>query len=115
MASTGLAGPFILSDEKIDSVVTRVKPGTYVLGRINSDNIFIVKYVGRSDDNLNKRLHDWVGQYPNFKASYFDSAKSAYEKECKIYHNFGDNELLDNEIHPACPEGTYWRCPKCGK
>lgn len=114
MPNTGLNGPYQLSLEKIDRVVTKTLPGTYVLERKDSPNSFVVNYVGRSDDDINDRLKNWVGVkgYKRFKFSYFDSPKAAFEKECEIYHDFGEDKL-DNEIHPDCPNDEYWRCPVC--
>ena len=114
MLSTGLEGPFILTADKIDKTVGKVSPGVYVLGYVNDKGTFVVNYVGRSDDDLNDRLHDWVGEYNQFKASYYNSVKAVFEKECSIYHDFGENEKLDNEIHPDCPNGTMLKCPICG-
>jgi hypothetical protein len=112
MPNTGLNGLYRLSSEKIDEVVTKTSPGTYVLEREDSSNSFIVNYVGRSDDDVNDRLKDWVGLkgYKRFKFGYFGSPKAAFEKECEIYHDFSG---LDNDIHPQRPEGTSWQCPHC--
>ncbi|MFA5022164.1 MAG: hypothetical protein WC508_03735 [Patescibacteria group bacterium] len=109
--NTGLEGPFTLSHESIDFAVKLTRPGTYVLGRLNTNRTFIVEYVGRSDTDLNDRLHDWVESYPMFKASYFPSAEVAYNKECEIYHMFGGSQQLDNAIHPDHPDDTDWSCP----
>lgn len=108
--NTGLSGPFQLTFESIDSAVTRISPGTYVLGRTNPSS-FVIEYVGRSDSDLNGRLQDWVGKYPSFKALYFSSSQAAYQKECEIFHLFGETRLLNNEIHPAAPESHYSGCP----
>lgn len=113
MPSTGLDGPYKLSEEKIDEIITETKLGVYVLGHINNRGVFIVEYVGRSDDDLNDRLHDWVGEYEQFKATYYNSAKKAFEKECGIYHDFGEKEKLDNEVHPDRPDNSNWECPMC--
>ena len=112
MPNTGLNGPYRLSSEKIDEVITKTSPGTYVLERKDSSDSFIVNYVGRSDNDVNDRLKKWVGVkgYKRFKFGYFDSAKAAFEKECVIYHDFSG---LDNDIHPQRPEGTSWQCPRC--
>ncbi len=83
------------------------------MGHQNARSVFVVEYVGRSDNDLNNRLHDWVGDYRQFKASYFDTAQDAFKKECAIYHDFGEDEKLDNEIHPDRPDNTSWECPKC--
>jgi hypothetical protein len=114
MPSTGLKGPYDLTAEKIDEVVTETSAGAYALGKISkTTNTFIPKYVGRSDDDVNKRLKDWVDKYPNFKYEYYSSAKAAYEKECRLYHDW--KKQIDNKVHPAKSEGTDWKCPVCGK
>lgn len=112
MPSTGfIDGPFSLDHVTIQRVVTRVSPGAYALGYTNDKGSFVVSYVGRSDDNLASRLSNWVGQYDQFKAGYFDSPKQAFEKECKMFHDFGGTKSLDNKIHPARPANSGWKCP----
>lgn len=117
MASTGLKnGPYSLTTDEIDRVVTRTSPGVYILDRENSNETFIVNYVGRSDDDdVNNRLKDWVDtKYLRFKFDYYDSVKLAFEKECHIWHDFGGpDEKMDNEKHPQRPQGTNWQCPAC--
>lgn len=115
MASTGLKGPFPLTEDSIDNEVTRTSPGAYALGYLNDNRTFIVSYVGRSDDDLNGRLKKWVGKknYKRFKYDYFGSPKAAFEKECRLYHDFGGKQKLDNDVHPARPENTNWECPVC--
>jgi len=113
MVSTGLNGPYTLSEEILDRVVTQTSPGTYVLG-YSENNTFYVKYVGRSDNDVNSRLKDWVEKYPQFKFGYFGSPKASFDKECTIYHDFGGQTgQLDNQIHPQRPEDADWQCPKC--
>lgn len=113
MANTGLDGPYALSNEEIDRVVTRISPGVYVLGH-SENGTFYVKYVGRSDNNINSRLKQWVEQYVQFKFGYFSSPKAAFEREGTIYHDFGGpNGSLDNKNHPQRPEGTDWQCSRC--
>ena len=104
-----------LTDQRIDEVVTRVSPGNYGLG-YTSDSTFYVYYVGRSDDDVNDRLHKWVGKssnYKRFKFSYATSPKAAFEKECRNYHDFGGSKELDNKNHPQRPSGASWKCPVC--
>jgi len=118
MPSTGLKGPYQLSNEEIDRVITIKSPGVYVLERNtpqNSDS-FTVHYVGRSDDDLKNRLKNWVGVkgYKRFKCDYFASPKAAFERESMIYHDFnGDKGGMDNDIHPQRPEDSNWQCPIC--
>lgn len=108
MASSGLSGPYALTDATIDKMITKTSPGAYALGRTNDKGVFLISYVGRSDDDVNDRLHDHAGKYSKFKFGYFGSPKAAFEKECRLYHDFNPP---DNKIHPACPKGANWSCP----
>lgn len=113
MASTGLRGPFPLTRDGVDAAVTFAMPGTYALGHINQHDQFVVEYAGRADDDVNARLKDHVPEpYQKFKFEYYASAKEAYFKECRIYHDFRPR---DNKIHPAAPKGSYLSCPVCGQ
>ena len=67
-------------------------------------------YVGRSDKDVNGRLHDHVGSYKRFRFEYYGSAKASFEKECHLYHDFKPS---DNKIHPDRPNGRDWECPVC--
>ena len=113
MASLNMNGPYELSSEKINEVVTRTSAGNYALGHTES-NTFYVEYVGRADSNLRERLKYWTdNKYEQFKFSYATSPKAAFEKECRNYHDFGENKALDNKIHPDRPDGSNWKCPIC--
>lgn len=115
MASLGMNGPYSLSTDEIDRVVTQKSPGNYALGYV-SDSTFCPRYVGRSDEDVKARLKTWVGvnsRYKSFKFSYASSAKAAFEKECGNYHDFGGKDKLDNGQHPERPDGTGWKCPVC--
>ena len=106
----------ILLNNDIDKEVTNTSAGVYVLTTSWTDGVL---YVGRSDDDLNKRLKDHVGEtsptkkkiYFWFKYEYASSPKSAYEKECRLYHTLNPP---DNKKHPDKPEGTTYPCPVCG-
>lgn len=101
MATLNMIGPYELTRSKINEVVTQTSPGNYALGYVNSENTFIVQYVGRSDSDVASRLRQHVGEkYKRFKYSYATSPKAAFEKECINYHDFGESRLLDNSIHP---------------
>jgi hypothetical protein len=107
-----MADFYSLTSETIDKVVTSKSAGIYVLDR-NTGPGFIVKYVGRADDDVADRLkkHAGKGYYKYFKFEYQPSAKAAFDRECQLYHHFTD---LDNVIHPARPAGTYYSCPVAG-
>ena len=101
MATLNMIGPYELTRSKINEVVTQTSPGNYALGYVNSENTFIVQYVGRSDSDVASRLRQHVGEkYKRFKYSYATSPKAAFEKECINYHDFGESRLLDNSIDP---------------
>ena len=117
MPNLGLKGSFDFNGPTIDAQISRTSPGNYALGYVNG-NIFYVLYVGRDDVDVNKRLHQHLYDSPNYKSFYWDyatSPKSAFEKECSNYHDFGGPEgKLYNKIHPARPDGANWKCPRCG-
>jgi hypothetical protein len=110
MASTGLLGPYDLTSTGINNNVTRKSPGAYALGK-TENGTFYVHYVGRSDDDVAGRLTQHVPKWhPHFKFGYYSSPQAAFEKECRLYHDFTPQE---NEVHPARPRNTNWSCPIC--
>lgn len=112
MASLGMEGPFDLTNESIDRNITKTSAGNYALGYV-TDGTFYVRYVGRSDTDVNKRLKDHVGKHKSFKYSYASSPKAAFEKECNNFHDFGEEKKLENDIHPDRPKNSDWKCPRC--
>lgn len=114
MPSLDMKGPYALTKSKIDEVVTKTSAGNYALGHTNDNGAFIVQYVGRSDSDVNAELKSKTNtKYKQFKFSYATSPKAAFEKECRNYHDFGGKDKLDNDIHPARPADTDWKCPVC--
>jgi hypothetical protein len=114
MPATGLFGPHPLTEKNIEAVVLGVGPGAYALGR-DGGNIFYVSYVGRSDNDLNARLKQWVASgYTHFQYAFYPTSKAAFEKECHLFHDFGGTAKLDNVVHPARPNGTTHPCPVSG-
>jgi len=112
MASLGMKGPYELNEMTIDTQVTKTSPGNYALGKKNDAGTFVVGYVGRSDSDVNARLKSWVRKTkrPLFKYSYATSPKAAFQKECENYHDFNPP---GNDVHPARPDGSGWKCPRC--
>jgi len=47
-----------LDRDVIDELITRTSPGNYALGYMDRDG-FNVFYVGRSDSDVRRRLHEW--------------------------------------------------------
>jgi hypothetical protein len=100
-----------LTSTNIDTLVTSKSPGVYQLDRVQ-EGPFHTHYVGRSDDDVAGRLKKWVGgKYLYFKFVYSSSAQAAFELECHLYH---DLKPPDNDLHPAKPPGTSYRCPVIG-
>jgi hypothetical protein len=60
LRSLEMSGSYPLSDAAIDATLTRIAPGNYALGYLDGET-FSVFYVGRSDSDLKRRLHEWVG------------------------------------------------------
>ena len=52
--------------------------------------------------------------YTRFAFSYASSAESAFEKECRNFHDFGTAERLDSGGHPEARRGSDWACPVHG-
>ena len=61
MRSLEMSGPYPLSDEGIDDALMRTSPGNYALGYMEGDT-FSVFFVGRSDSDVRRRLHEWVSR-----------------------------------------------------
>jgi len=90
----------------IDAKIIPRRTGSYVLGKMRVDGTFNVRYVGRSDTDLNVELKKQLTLgYPKFVFSYAGSSKDAFIKEVQNYHYFGGKERLDNERHPDRPHG----------
>ena len=113
MASSGLRGPFTLNQTTIDKEVASVSAGAYALGQDDAaGTTFYIDYVGRSDSDVNARLKSHVGKHRQFKYEYYSSPKAAFEKECRLWHDFGAPPK-DNAVHPARPTNSGWKCPVC--
>ena len=124
MATLNMGISYDLTYDEIDRLVLKNSIGNYAYGYLNDKGVFIVCYVGRSDNDLKERIKhgiedmkaDPTCRYERFKFSYADSIREAYEKECQNYHDFGGEEgYLRNEVHPAKPEQYEGICPICGK
>jgi hypothetical protein len=115
MDPLNMHGPHDFNSKMIDQVVTNKSPGNYILGYVNSQNAFIVQYVGRSDLDVKNELKARLSSlnYKKFKFYYADSPKAAFDMDCRLFHEFGGSGSLQNERHPDRPDGMYWNCPVC--
>jgi hypothetical protein len=110
MASPTLSSLITLKTEEINREVAKTSAGVYALDA-TIQAVFTFSYVGRSDNDVAGRLKTYVGsKYKFFKFAYCSSDKSAFEAECELYH---DHHPPDNINHPARPEGSNWKCPRC--
>jgi hypothetical protein len=76
MGSLEMEGSYALTAEAIDDQVARKSPGNYALGYLEGDT-FTVFYVGRSDFDVRRRLHEWVGA-PSRYDRYAPSPRAAW-------------------------------------
>lgn len=105
-----MEGPFELQRAKLDGLVTRTAPGTFILASEREG----VEYVGRSDDDVKAGIAEWLGEYEFFQFEYAETAEAAFERECDVWHRYGGPlGKLDNLDHPARPAGAAWLCPRC--
>jgi hypothetical protein len=115
MQSRKIMGPFALTLKAITEMVTLTAAGNFALGTVEPLG-FCVLYVGRSDTDVAKALGEWVRQNPRYKAftfSYAAGPRAAFEKECDDFHEFGNDQRLDNVAHPEHPAKKEWLCPRC--
>ncbi|MGI9249608.1 MAG: hypothetical protein ACR2PR_00175 [Pseudohongiellaceae bacterium] len=112
MSTLNMHGPYSLDTDTINKEVTNISPGNYALGEDDANGEFEVKYVGRSDGDVNHRLRQWPQntELKKFMYSYADTPQEAFEKECTDYHDFDPSH---NENHPAQPDDTDLKCPVC--
>ena len=117
MPSLTMNGPFDIDHRIINEVIPKRLPGNYALGNIKSEGAFVVKYIGRSDHDINAEIKNCIVRfgrtYTKFKFSYAGSDKAAFEKECQNFHDFGGTAKLNNTTHPSSPPRTKWKCPFC--
>ena len=120
--SLEMNGQYFLTNEEVDKQIPENVIGNYAYGNTVQDGAgnkaFQVRYVGRADkESLRDRIkHGIKDGYSEFKFSIAQSAKEAYEKECRNWHDFGGPDgKLDNVIHPDKPDFTDYKCPVCGQ
>lgn len=81
-------------------------PGVYLFKRKGRR-----AYVGRADRDVVSRMRSSYrqGDYDLTVTVYeTTSARQTYLLECRLFHR---HRPCDNDIHPAVPAGTNWRCP----
>jgi len=76
MAALEMSGSYPLSDSAIDQAVGRASPGNYALGYMDR-GAFRVCYVGRSQSDVRRRLHQWVDR-PSRYTRYASPARAPW-------------------------------------
>jgi hypothetical protein len=111
MPSSGLLGPYPLDEAHIEQYIAQAEDwssaSAFALGPLK-DGRFFIRRVGHGDGDLGAILKTYIGQYEGFKFKFFRSTRSAYDKECRLYHDFNPK---DNEDHPVKPKNTKFTCP----
>lgn len=104
-------GPHQLTALSISLGVPNNRVGYYTL----HDSALTVRYVGRSDTDLRRRLLEHLeDDYTYFSFSFAATPQEAFHGECAEYHRNYYNPL-DNEMHPDKPDALlYCPCPVCG-
>ena len=106
----------ILNRDIITQNVARKLIGNYWLGDFSSDESFIVRYIGRSDTCLYRRLKEQAAKQ-KWEAFVFrptdqksGSITEAFNIECREYHLLNP---VDNMMHPDKPSGLHHTCAYC--
>ena len=76
MGSLEMSGSYPLTADAIDANLTGKWPGNYALGYLDGGT-FMVFYVGRSDSDVKRRLHGWVGA-PSRDDCFASSGRAAW-------------------------------------
>lgn len=117
MPKLDMDGPFDLKDAVIDTKINANAIGNFALGFMNDSGKFVVKVIGRSDDDLQSDLKSARRRYTGsflakllgrssldkFKYSLADTAQSAYQVEQRAFETFGGHDKLLNKQAPTPP------------
>ena len=117
MVDLDMQGLYALNNNEVRRRVEANRKGNYAFCAYKDDGLLYIFYVGRSDADLQAEIIARSADFPqltHFMFSYALSAKAAYEKECKNYHDCGGSINLLNKIHPDRPNGASYHCPVCG-
>lgn len=108
---SGLLGPFQLRETVIEQEINNSKDwssaSVFALGQLNK-GMFIIQKVSHADGDLALELKKYLGMYQLFRYKFYRSTRSAYHKECELFHMF---KPKDNLLHPVRPKNTKFECP----
>lgn len=107
--------PYRFTPDVIRQVIPEECIGVYALGDVE-DGVFTVKYVGRSDHSLRRRLltHNLLYEFSYFIFMKVPTVQKGFELESRWWHDCKLARLpIVNRIHPDAPSGEKVRCPYC--
>ena len=82
MVSSGMNGPYDYDLSTINKEIIRTQSGYYALGHLDLDGNFIIKYVGKSESDVRRRLKELLpSKYKMFKFSYAISQQTSFLKD----------------------------------
>lgn len=110
-----LATPYRFTPDVIRQIIPKECIGVYALGDVEN-GVFTIKYVGRSDHSLRRRLltHNLLYEFSYFIFMTVSSTREGFELESRWWHDCKLVHLpIENRIHPDAPSGQKIQCPYC--
>jgi hypothetical protein len=110
-----LATPYRFTPDVIRQIIPEGCIGVYALGDVEEGR-FAIKYVGRSDRSLRRRLltHNLLYEFSYFIFMTVSSTREGFELESRWWHDCKLAHLpVENRIHPDAPSGQKLQCPYC--
>lgn len=102
--------PYRLRGEHVDRHTPEAEPGIFVLSYDRTQEA----RVGRADSDLRSTIASFEGEYAYFYCETIEDLEERFARECELFHRLGgDRGQLDNDAHPATPEGSELDCPVC--
>ena len=110
-----LATPYRFTPDVIRQIIPEGCIGVYALGDV-ANGQFTIKYVGRSDHSLRRRLltHNLMYEFSYFIFTTVSTTQEGFELESRWWHDCKLAGLpMENRIHPDAPSGQKMKCPYC--
>lgn len=101
-----------LKPVEIKQLVPKKSVGSYRLGVFSDENLD-VRYFGRSDTDLRRRLlqHAKEEKFSHFTFETANMLFDAFRQECRDWHMNISN--IKNCVHPFAPKRLPYVCPYC--
>jgi hypothetical protein len=96
-------GPYDYDVATLEKMIIDTKSGNYALGYLDSENNFIIEYVGKSDSDVRGRLKEHLpSEHKMFKFCYAISRKVSYLKEVSEVRNYYKSKAYNNHEREIC-------------